>query len=1232
MAEYRPVVVWAVVAFAVVGWLGLGSSGILGPSSGARPGATGTGVSATGASPSGPTPSPVSTATSPSNAAQAMASRALAAVRAAGLSPDVISVPRPSATPAQVAESKALGAARPLYTGDPAPMGLADYGINGNGEGSETYSIVNTTALLGFVDANATGIQGEDLYQNLPDAFSVQLNAVLTNVQLFGVSGYSFWTQNIVTYYPSAETMVLLTNVWNFSAPRAAMTANSISAHGPFGTHQYAELGFYYAEEDLTTEITYPFNLTLALDSSVTGGANNVSFSVDLSSSKVPSEDFNDTSWDYVIFNSSGDARSSVVLDPSNFTANGVKYNPVNLTDDFELVIVGPGGGSQVDLSTADATLGLAYYVGTGFHSVPSAFNYGDETGETSTGASVAWSNLAGHGPLFETDYGTMSTGPSILTGLWGEGAPSGSDRLSIYVTPANAFNFLEYTGIGNFTSGFVEVPEFAPSMETRTFYLMPGVYRLKSELSDYSYAFYTIALEGSTVLNFTLKIDVAAGVYTPLWAFSNEEIAELSTSGNGIPSKPYELPNNQSAPLSSTFGLYNDYGFPVYPGVFLKGTTASTVLDSPPSFETETNTSQYPGEALPSTNDLQYWLWGVDGFALQDGTNISGWFADNGYYPFTFNSFNVVVYASENDLVAGNVFPTEAQALLMYAGVLSTPSDNATTFVGGNNTVWGNEFVETDPPPSCEAAPKCLPLLSYASGLGLELAESDDLVYNNLFDTPTTAWLAPLDIYSGEPAVWSGERWNITAQPASNVHYASGFPTIPLTGSVVDGMTQGGNSWWDYGVTLNWANGADNPTDHIPYDEDAPTLIDPLPGYGTPLPGYGCDLYYCATYIYSGGDYDPLATIAASVMLDEHGLLPNTTYGLQVLCGITHEGGGGGGGPSTPPCCGVLHEGGGGGGGAKGGGCGSGSGGGLQHEAGAHLAAGTGGNFAIADVETNASEVHLVLPDGGYLWSPSSTVGYTNVSGGTLNVSGTHPARIALKYHVAAGFAALSVHERGLPKGTPWKVDVGGTTVATDAFNSTVKGTRSTVRVLLLEGTYDYSVVPVPGYVPKVASGSFTLTKASALHIVFKVAKYSVTFSSSGLPVDDRWSVKVTGPIKGSGTQSKTISTRSTTLTFLLRNGSYRFLVSAPTGWSCSELDPRSGSGDPPACTNGTFRLSGLDLGISIAFSDPPGASPQSGGIAELSPARGGAGVAAARLQGLELPAVALPRNGHDV
>ena len=451
-----------------------------------------------------------------------VALNALAAAKAAGVPVRDVLVPRAGATPAQVAQARAQGHVTPLYSQDaPAPLGLAYYGLsaNPNGNGSIVATTLNSPSLFATFDPNATGVQPVYPFSSSTDAYGVQLNAVTTSINLFGNHNYSFWTQNVAEYYPFTGTLYLVTNVWNFSGP--TLSANAIYAHGPYG--QQVGTSYYYAEYVLTG-VTYPFNLDLWMNNSVISGRNAVNFTVGLQDGAgnmvLP--------YDYVVFNSTAATMS-------DYSADGHAYNAFHLTNDFEVILGGPGGGSQADLFAADANITLQYWNTTtsSYEAVPAAYSYGGETGETVTGATVGWETNTTGSP-----YGVLRSGPGFLQGLWNATGAQGLTQVTISVHPSNAFIFLAPNWTSNFT--FEGDLYWAPQELDGGVFSSPRPVNLSVALSDFSplNAAFVVA-SSPVVLAPSLTADPAMGIYTPLWAWQNAQYAALSTGGTGTRSTP---------------------------------------------------------------------------------------------------------------------------------------------------------------------------------------------------------------------------------------------------------------------------------------------------------------------------------------------------------------------------------------------------------------------------------------------------------------------------------------------------------------------------------------------------------------------------------------------------------------------------------------------------------------------------------------------------------------------
>lgn len=1125
--------------------------------------------------------SPVGPAGDPASIA---AAHALSAAHAAGVRSNLVFVPRPSASPAQLLRTSAGAPVAPLYSATPAPMGLAYYGLTSGPNGSVVGSVLNTTRVMANVDANATGIRPLDLVQSSPDSYGLQLNAVVTGVTLFGHTGYSFWTQNVVLFYPDTHQMILVTNVWNFSNGAAVLSGNAIFQNGiggsfsdgPNGTNSVGLLGFYYAEKILSTPITYPFNLSLFLNSTVQAGRNLVSFGIQLTG---PGEHLGASAWDYVVFNSIHQGSASTVSRAANYTANGLAYNALGLTNDFEIVVGGPGGGSQATLFSADAAFGLAYYNGASFVSVPSAFSYGGETGETATGANVAWSNAPG-GPAGLATYGTMTSGPSYLDGLWNTTTPEGSFPLTIVSDPANAFQVLTPTGAS--TRFSLNESAVAPGAFTNSFPLVPGNYSVLTELSGYSPSTSTVHLTGPTTIYVNLTSNPGLGVYTPLWAFSNGEVAALATAGTGTAADPYRMPTLQPSPIGATFGLYNDFGFPVYPAVFLYGTSVATEFAHPPPFTTTTNTFHISPTAFPALNDLPYWFWHVSNVSVLNATNISGWFPQATFSPLGFNTFNVVLYESDHNLLANNTFHTQAEALLLYSGGTFFGSLNVG---GGNNTVWGNTFRAVHGPSSGVGT------MTLGEALGIEVAEPSDLLYNNWVGTPTTAWQLPANLYSGT-AEFFNVSWNISSQPAANVHFASGFPFEPLTGSVAGTSFQGGNFWWDYGSAHNPFNGANNPYLVLPYEERATTPIGSILGPG----------YYSRTYLYPGGDFVPLANVVlypvtfltspvttgvdwgVVVAAGNQTLVNNTTDGPNLTVSLpngtytVHSFGSRNFSRAGPLIVSLVV-----------------SGGPVVQTLPFHTPRGyhtlaftrgglpKGTNWSVSINATNALDddfnltgsttagrlVFAVLP-GNYTFSVTHEAGYTvNHPNGTLFAL-NHSAGIRLQFRLVVFSVAFT--ESGLPNGTSWSVTLG---------TKTHGASHPTILFSVPNGTYPFHVHPKAGWAANYVGTVVVNGSGANVSIVFSRIYYNVTFSETGLPNGTNWSVKLAGVTE--------YAIAPASIVFAKTNGSYSFTVGPVVGFV---------TGHP----SGTVHVAGAPVSTAVGFSPAPPSFASSG----LLPAAG--------------------------
>ncbi|MHB1435054.1 MAG: thermopsin family protease [Thermoplasmata archaeon] len=734
------------------------------------------------------------------------------------------------------------GHVRLTYPGGPAPMGVGEFGLN-NTAGTITPYMLNTTSVAGsFAPSNLQVLYFDTAN---PQLYGVQLNAVDVGVSLFNNPTYQFWTQNVVTYNVASSQLQFENNVWNFSSSALYLSPNVFHAHGPNGTQ--VGTTFYYAYSAPMT-VSYPFSLTLYLNSTLIGGRNAVYFnySVTDSAGKTVSG-----SYDYVVFNSL--AGTATAAPPSQYQANGYNYNALGLPNDFEMIMGGPGGGSTTNIVSGNATMSLMYWDATtsSYQSVPSAYNVGGETGETVAGAAVSWATGANGMP-----EAMINAGPSIVQGLWNVSNAVGSSgqtatTLTVTLDPSNAFLFLVNNAGGVNASN----AQWAPTASTGvvvsgatsslTYLLNPGTYSYLVELTGYAPMTGTFTLTAGLPSAFSVALSpsLTSDIYTPLYAFSNAQLGALAVSGSGTASSPYIMPSTQSSLLNASFGVVNDYTYPVFDGVFFVNTTDYTVITAP----TLSYLAPFSGVyalfyqkiyGFPTTNNLQMQFFEVQNLKLANSFQITGWasYYVEAYSMPLFSTYsNVLFWNSSGDLVFGNTFNTQSQALILYGGTNDAVISN---FINGTVPVAPNPL---------NFPPFTFPIF------GLLLDQNGTTVVNNYFGVTGVTALSPqvmvpammpeFSIYTGGYALFTTNNWNLTSViPAENI-----LGLLGVSGNY-------------------WAN------------------------YGTPANPFG-QLYNDSGLITYGGDYSPLTYLPLEpVTFTETGLPVGTAWGVT-LNGVAAQG-----------------------------------------------------------------------------------------------------------------------------------------------------------------------------------------------------------------------------------------------------------------------------------------------------------------------------------------------------
>jgi thermopsin len=952
------------------------------------------------------------------------------------------------------------------YTSSPAPYGIGEYGLENDSGVITPYTLATPSVEANF---STNGLTGYSPDISGPDEWGVQLNAVLNNVTLFGTGGYQFWTQNVFEYSPSNSSLTFVSNIWNFSAYDASLTCNSI-----YSSNGFNECPEYYYGESAPIPTTVPFTVQLYLNSSLENGRDAVFFNYSLTQSSGTTSG----SYNYAIFNSLAAGGNPAATKAPAFVANGSAYNPAGLPDDFEITLGGPGGGSNFDVYEASYTYMTLQYWNTtadAYLTVPSAFNTGGDTGETSVGVNAAWSSFTNEGIVLPPEIPascqpcvTLSNGPSFQYGLWGVlGAGVGGyspyaeasffTQSDLYATlePGNAFLFLaDGLVFSSWEATNYSLFQWVPDFDSQYDYIaLPvGNYTAIVVMSEFDPTELEFTIVGNDFdsIGATLApaVDTLNGVYTPLWAFNVTGLQNISSAIDGYGN--YLLFNNEFGnigqvpfttdfidnPYFPWFGLVNDYGFPVFPGILLFDLTDVDIVGAPsftvalpPAPSYDQNIASYFG--WPSTNNLQMFFWDDDDVSLESSA-ISGWWPAVSYFGLSQSSANAVFWNTSGANIVDNTFATQGMALFLYGGVY--------------NEIYGNVFTTGADPTSSQPYPT---VAEYYGSIGLVDADWGDAndygaaaftacdecdeIANNAFNTVVTADSPTIDPYTG----LAPDQFQDEFSQAWNGPLDRGMTNI------IGGNYTGGNYWWDYGF-------ADNPYGVLP-DAEYNDLPYYESDYSAPAASICVDEFgNCDS---GQGDYYPLVNVALfNITFKEQGLPTGTSWGVELY---------------VPPLYYYFQD----------------------------------------EYQSNSSNapgwLNMTEPAGTWYYYPSSNNENYAAFGSSVTIT-NHSVVVVVRFLTAY---TLTVTESGLPAGTWWYADADNYTFDFGNGNST--NTATLVIRGLLPGVYNfYSETEDAAYGKYVGTPydvNIDISGPTTVHVTFEAA-YSLSVHAVGLPSGARW------------------------------------------------------------------------------------------------------------------------------
>jgi Thermopsin/Periplasmic copper-binding protein (NosD) len=311
----------------------------------------------------------------------------------------------------------------PGYAAPPAPMGLADYGYGAAGAYAyNTSSFLATVNLTTPPNVTAPGSEGVIDPQGSsfglvgsPYEFSLQLNTIGTNFTERNTSTGAVWAQNVLDINDSAIHFV--DDVWNLTTNSSFRFAFNAIASGCAGANIPLMIAFeggvYQCVGGSIPISAADYPLTIQL-------YNNVS--VNPTNEDVLA--FGYAIWGHGILLGAGDYDTIVFVNPTGvapvnavaFTVNGFSRAPAQpqgypqLLEDSEVTFGGPIGGANAVFRSLEGSLALDLWTGSAFTTIPSAYNFGSDTGETAVGIAGYWN---------ATGTEQVNQGPSFLYGLW---------------------------------------------------------------------------------------------------------------------------------------------------------------------------------------------------------------------------------------------------------------------------------------------------------------------------------------------------------------------------------------------------------------------------------------------------------------------------------------------------------------------------------------------------------------------------------------------------------------------------------------------------------------------------------------------------------------------------------------------------------------------------------------------------------------------------------------------
>jgi len=273
-----------------------------------------------------------------------------------------------------------------LYSKEPAPIGIADFGI---GPGNKPYEY-STSSFMGNIYVKGLSTYNNSINQSQAwTSFQLNVNLVFKN----GNISYVYWIQNVAELNTSNNYIGFVDNIWNFSSPSSSMNNSSVSGYGTVTSSVNTRYYYSIANQSLAgngINLSAPYSIKLLVNTGIGGnGKPYVAFL------------YND-GYGWILYdNVSFIFTSKLDLKPV-FLVDGYNYEPTGYTFyDGELIIGGPGNGTNTFDLKSKVFINLLFWNGHNYQDVPNAYNFGSNTAETISNAISGFYYTSSNGSIF---------------------------------------------------------------------------------------------------------------------------------------------------------------------------------------------------------------------------------------------------------------------------------------------------------------------------------------------------------------------------------------------------------------------------------------------------------------------------------------------------------------------------------------------------------------------------------------------------------------------------------------------------------------------------------------------------------------------------------------------------------------------------------------------------------------------------------------------------------------